>query len=55
MLSKHASYQNLGSDDFDRWDAQAYRLELSRKLEALGLKVAVEPATSISEAFSSFS
>jgi transposase len=55
VLSKHASYQELGSDYFDRCDAQAYRLKLIRKLEALGLKVAVEPATSISEASSSFS
>jgi transposase len=55
LLSKHASYQELGSDYFDRCDAQAYRLKLIRKLEALGLKVAVEPATSISEASSSFS
>jgi transposase len=55
LLSKHASYQELGGDYFDRCDAQAYRLKLIRKLEALGLKVAVEPATSISEASSSFS
>ena len=55
LLSKHASYQELGSDYFARCDAQAYRLKLIRKLEALGLKVAVEPATSISEASSSFS
>jgi transposase len=55
LLSKQASYQELGSDYFDRCDAQAYRLKLIRKLEALGLKVAVEPATSISEASSSFS
>jgi transposase len=55
VLSKHASYQELGSDSFDRCDAQAYRRKLIRKLEALGLKVAVEPATSISEVSSSFS
>jgi transposase len=55
VLSTHASYQELGSDDFDRCDVQAYRRKLIRKLEALGLKVAVEPATSISEASSSFS
>jgi len=53
-LSKHASYQELGSDDFDRCNAHAYRLKLIRQLEALGLKVAVEPTTSVSEA-SSFS
>ena len=55
LLSKHASYQELGSDDYDRCDAQAYRLKIIRKLEALGLKVAVEPVTSVSEASSLFS
>jgi transposase len=54
VLSNRASYQELGSDYFDRCDAQAYRLKLIRKLEALGLKVVVEPALSVSEA-SSFS
>jgi transposase len=54
LLSTHASYQELGRDDFDRSDAKAYRLKLIRKLEALGLKVVVEPAPSVSEA-SSFS
>jgi hypothetical protein len=55
LLSNRASYQELGRDDVDRCDAQAYRLKLIRKLEALGLKVAVEPTTSVSEASSSFS
>jgi transposase len=50
VLSNRASYQELGSDYFDRCDAQAYRLKLIRKLEALGLKVVVEPALSVSEA-----
>jgi transposase len=54
LLSTHASYQELGSDYFERCDAKAYRLKLIRKLEALGLKVVVEPVASISEA-SSFS
>jgi transposase len=54
LLSKRASYQELGSDYFDRCNAQAYRLKLIRKLEALGLNVTVEPTTSVSEA-SSFS
>jgi hypothetical protein len=40
---------------FDRQVAHAYRLKLIRKLEALGLKVTVEPTTSVSEASSSFS
>jgi hypothetical protein len=55
LLSNRASYQELGRDDVDRCDAQAYRLKRIRKLEALGLKVAVEPTTSVSEASSSFS
>jgi hypothetical protein len=50
VLSNQACYEELGSDDFDRCDAQAYRLKLIRKLEALGLTVAVEPTTSIPEA-----
>jgi transposase len=54
LLSTHASYEELGGDYFDRSDAKAYRLKLIRKLEALGLKVVVEPAPSVSEA-SSFS
>ena len=47
VLSTHASYEELGSDYFDRSDAKADRLKRLRKLEALGLK-------SVSEA-SSFS
>jgi transposase len=50
VLSNRASDQELGRDDFDRCEAQAYRLKLIRKLEALGLKVVVEPALSVSEA-----
>jgi len=53
-LSKHTYYQELGSNDFDQCHAHAYRLKLMRTLEALGLKVAIEPTTSVSEA-SSFS
>jgi transposase len=53
-LSTHASSEELGSDDFDRSDAKACRLKRMRQLEALGLKVVVEPAPSVSEA-SSFS
>lgn len=55
VLSTHASSQELGSDDVDRCEVQAYRRKLIRTLEALGLKVAVEPATSNSEASASFS
>jgi transposase len=50
LLSNQARYEELGSDYFDRCDAQAYRLKLIRKLEALGLKVIVEPVPSVSEA-----
>lgn len=45
LLSEKASYQELGGDYFDRRNADVYRVKLIRKLEALGLKVAVEPAT----------
>jgi transposase len=54
LLSNRASYQALGSEYFERCDAQAYRLKLIRKLAGLGLKVTVEPTTSVSEV-SSFS
>jgi transposase len=54
VLSTHAADQAWGRDDVERCDAQAYRLKLLRKLEALGRKVVVEPAPSVSEA-SSFS
>jgi transposase len=55
LLSKPASYLELGREYFDRCDAQAYRLKLIGKLEALGPKVAVEPTISVSETSSSFS
>ena len=35
-LSKHASYQELGSDDFDRCNAHAYRLKLIRQTGGIG-------------------
>ena len=41
VLSNQACDEELGRDDFDRCDAQAYRLKLIRKLEALGLKADV--------------
>ena len=44
LLSKRASYQELGGDYFDRQNVTAYRSKLVRKLEALGLKVTLEPA-----------
>jgi transposase len=45
LLSKRASYQELGGDYFDRQNAQHYQSKLVHKLEALGLKVILEPAT----------
>jgi transposase len=44
LLSKRASYQELGGDYFDRQNVTAYRSKLVHKLEALGLKVTLEPA-----------
>jgi hypothetical protein len=44
-LSKRASYQELGGDYSDRQNAQYYQSKLVHKLEALGLKVTLEPAT----------
>jgi transposase len=44
LLSKRATYQELGGDYFDRQNVTAYRSKLVRKLEALGLKVTLEPA-----------
>jgi hypothetical protein len=55
LLSNRASYQEWGRDDFDRCEAQAYRLKRIRNLEARGLNVAVEPTTTVSKASSSFS
>jgi transposase len=52
VLSTHASDDAWGRDAVDRSDAQAYRLKLLRKLEALALQVVVEPAPRVSEASS---
>lgn len=50
LLSKRASYQELGGDYFDRQNAHHYQNKLVHKLEALGLKVTLEPGTTLSEA-----
>jgi transposase len=50
LLSKRASYEELGGDYFDRQNARHYQNKLVHKLEALGLKVTLEPATTLSEA-----
>lgn len=41
MLSRQASYQELGGEYFDRRNVEAQRMRLIRKLEALGVKVTV--------------
>lgn len=55
VLSKRRSYQELGGDYFDRRNEDVYRKKLIRKLEALGLKVTVETATTLSALPESFS
>lgn len=50
LLSTRASYEELGGDYFDRRNADAYRNKLIHRLEALGLKVTVEPVPSLSVA-----
>jgi hypothetical protein len=49
LLSKRASYAELGGDYFDRQNARHYQNKLVHKLEAR-LKVSLEPATTLSEA-----
>ena len=42
MLSRQASYQELGGEYFDRRNVEVQRMRLIRKLEALGVKVTIE-------------
>ena len=42
MLSRRASYQELGGEYFDRRNVEVQRRRLLRKLEALGVKVTIE-------------
>jgi transposase len=42
LLSRRASYQELGGDYFDQRNAEVQRTRLIRKLEALGVKVTIE-------------
>ena len=42
LLSRKASYQELGGDYFDRRNVEVQRTRLIRKLEALGVKVTIE-------------
>jgi transposase len=42
MLSRRASYQELGGEYFDRRNVEVQRMRLLRKLEALGVKVTIE-------------
>jgi transposase len=42
LLSRKASYQELGGDYFDRRNVEVQRTRLIRKLEALGVKITIE-------------
>ncbi len=42
LLSRKASYTELGGDYFDRRNVEVQRTRLIRKLEALGVKVTIE-------------
>lgn len=42
LLSRRASYQELGGEYFDRRNVEVQRMRLIRKLEALGVKVTIE-------------
>ncbi len=42
LLSRRASYQELGGDYFDQHNAEVQRTRLIRKLEVLGVKVTIE-------------
>ena len=42
LLSRRASYQELGGDYFDRINIEVQRKRLIKKLEALGVRVTVE-------------
>lgn len=55
LLLRQTTYKDLGGDYFDRCNAHAYRRNLIRKLEALGLTVTVEPPGTLAEAPVSFS
>jgi transposase len=45
LLTRAQDYVDLGSTYFDERDRQAVQRQLVRRLEALGLKVTVEPST----------
>jgi hypothetical protein len=44
-LTRGQAYVDLGSTYFDEHDRQVVQRRLVRRLEALGLKVTIEPAT----------
>jgi transposase len=50
LLTKDASYVDLGATYFDQRDSDAVQRRLIRRLEALGLKVTVESTTTHQEA-----
>ena len=43
MMKRRADYEELGGDYFDRQSTEHLQRRLIRRLERLGLKVAVEP------------
>jgi transposase len=43
VLKERTSYTDLGGDYFDRQTTEAQKMRLIRKLEAMGMKVTVEP------------
>jgi hypothetical protein len=45
MLTREQDYVDLGRTYFDEHDRQAVQRRLVRQLEALGLKVTIEPTT----------
>lgn len=45
LLTREQDYVDLGSTYFDERDRQAVQRQLVRRLEALGLKVTIEPTT----------
>ena len=47
LLTRAQDYVDLGSTYFDERDRQAVQRQLVRRLEALGLKVTVEPSTPV--------
>jgi|SRR5215467_11290140 len=45
MLKSQQPYRDLGADYFDRRNSEQLKRSLPRRLEGLGLKVTISPAT----------